>query len=117
MQAYYPNGNPYRNLRHAFATIYGDGARGAIAAGTSSGAGGRRSLYRGVGPTTIRGIVLSGTQICSYDQIKQTLKKRGVMQEGVPLHFVASTFTGFFYSVTSNPVGECIGLGAAENGY
>lgn len=104
MQAYYPNGSPYRNLRHAFATIYQDGAQAAIAAGTSSAAGGLRSLYRGVGPTTIRGIVLSGTQICSYDQIKQTLKKRGIMQEGVPLHFVASTFAGFFCSVTSNPV-------------
>ncbi|PIL33920.1 transporter [Ganoderma sinense ZZ0214-1] len=95
---------PYRNMRHAFATIYRDGAQAAIAAGTLSVAGGLRSLYRGVGPTTIRGIVLSGTQICSYDQIKQSLKKRGVMQEGVPLHFVASTFAGFFCSVTSNPV-------------
>ncbi|KAM5543268.1 hypothetical protein V8D89_003142 [Ganoderma adspersum] len=104
MQAYYPNGSPYRNLRHAFATIYQDGARAAVAAGTSPAAGGIRSLYRGVGPTTIRGIVLSGTQICSYDQIKQTLKKRGIMQEGVSLHFVASTFAGFFCSVTSNPV-------------
>ena len=97
MQAYYPNGSPYRNLRHAFATIYQDGARAAVAAGSSAAAGGIRSLYRGVGPTTIRGIVLSGTQICSYDQIKQSLKKRGIMQEGVSLHFVASTFAGYAF--------------------
>ena len=99
MQAYYPNGSPYRNLRHAFATIYQDGARAAVAAGSSAAAGGIRSLYRGVGPTTIRGIVLSGTQICSYDQIKQSLKKRGIMQEGVSLHFVASTFAGYGFAL------------------
>ncbi|EJF60391.1 hypothetical protein DICSQDRAFT_162011 [Dichomitus squalens LYAD-421 SS1] len=104
MQAYYPNGSPYRNMRHAFATIYQDGAQAAVATRISPGTGGLRALYRGVWPTTVRGIVLSATQICSYDQIKQSLKRRGIMQEGVPLHFVASTFAGFFCSVTSNPV-------------
>ncbi|RDX45638.1 mitochondrial carrier [Lentinus brumalis] len=104
MQAYYPNGSPYRNMRHAFASIWQDGAHKAVAAGASPISGGLQALYRGVEATTIRGIVLSATQICSYDQIKQSLKKRGVMQEGVPLHFVASTFAGFFCSVTSNPV-------------
>ena len=94
MQAYYPNGSPYRDMRHAFATIYQGGVQSAMAAGTPSLAGGIRALYRGVWPTTVRGIVLSATQICSYDQIKQSLKRRGIMQEGVPLHFVASTFAG-----------------------
>ena len=95
MQAYYPDGRPYRNTRHAFASIYRDGAQKALATGASPISGGLRALYRGVEATTIRGIVLSATQICSYDQIKQSLKKRGIMQEGVPLHFVASTFAGF----------------------
>ena len=94
MQAYYPDGSPYRNMRHAFASVYHDGARAAVAAGTSPASGGLRALYRGVGPTTVRGVVLSATQIGSYDQIKQSLKKRGIMEEGVPLHFVASTFAG-----------------------
>ena len=95
MQAHYPNGSPYRNIRHAFASIWQDGAKAAKVAGSSPVSGGVGALYRGVGPTTIRGIVLSATQICSYDQIKQSLKKRGIMQEGVPLHFVASTFAGY----------------------
>ena len=94
MQAYYPDGSPYRNMRHAFASIWQDGAQKAVAAGAAPIAGGLRALYRGVEATTIRGIVLSATQICSYDQIKQSLKRRGVMQEGVPLHLVASTFAG-----------------------
>ncbi|KAI0328385.1 mitochondrial carrier [Cubamyces sp. BRFM 1775] len=104
MQAYYPDGSPYRNMRHAFASIYREGAALAASKGVSSLAGGVGALYRGVEATTIRGIVLSATQICSYDQIKQSLKKRGIMQEGVPLHLVASTFAGLFCSITSNPV-------------
>ena len=52
------------------------------------------ALYRGVYPTTVRGIVLSVSQICSYDQAKQVLKRRGLMQEGVGLHFAASMFAG-----------------------
>ena len=94
LQAYYPNGSPYRSMRHAFASIWQDGAERAAVAGAAPLAGGVRALYKGVVPTTVRGIVLSGTQICSYDQIKQSLKRRGVMQEGVPLHLVASTFAG-----------------------
>ncbi|EIW62568.1 mitochondrial carrier [Trametes versicolor FP-101664 SS1] len=104
MQAHYPDGSPYRNMRHAFASIYRDGATFAASKGASSLSGGLGALYRGVEATTIRGIVLSATQICSYDQIKQSLKRRGIMQEGVPLHLVASTFAGLFCSITSNPV-------------
>lgn len=85
MQAHYPAGSPYKNMRHAFASIWREGG---------SAAGGVRALYRGVYPTTVRGIVLSVSQICSYDQAKQVLKRRGLMQEGVGLHFAASMFAG-----------------------
>ena len=68
-------------------------------------AGGVRALYRGVDATTVRGVVLSVSQICSYDQIKQNLKRRGAMEEGLPLHFTASMVAGLVCSVTSNPVG------------
>lgn len=89
MQAHYPAGSPYKNMRHAFASIWREGA-----SGTGTAAGGVRALYRGVYPTTTRGIVLSVSQICSYDQAKQVLKRRGLMQEGVGLHFAASMFAG-----------------------
>lgn len=92
MQAYYPNGSPYRNMRHAFATVYREGA--AASAG-SPVLGGLRTLWRGVEATTVRGVVLSASQICSYDQVKQVLKGNGVMQEGVSLHLVASMFAGY----------------------
>lgn len=105
MQAHYPDGSPYRNTRHAFATVWREGA---TQSGTSTISGGLRSLYRGVDATTVRGVVLSVSQICSYDQIKQTLKKKGVMEEGFSLHFTASMFAGFICSVTSNPVGKSL---------
>ncbi|KAH9832315.1 mitochondrial carrier [Rhodofomes roseus] len=104
MQAYYPDGGPYKNMRHAFATIWKEGAAPTTASGPSSMLGGLRALYRGVNPTTVRGIVLSVSQICSYDQVKQVLKRRNLMQEGVGLHFVASMVAGLVCSITSNPV-------------
>ena len=93
MQAHYPAGSPYRSTRHAFASVWREG--------------GLRALYRGTDATTLRGVVLSVSQICAYDQLKQTLKRRGVMQESLALHFTASMFAGFICSVTSNPVGSC----------
>ncbi len=80
MQAYYPNGSPYKNTRHAFVSVFREG--------------GLRALYKGVIPTTVRGVVLSASQICSYDQVKQTLKKNGVFEEGIKLHVTASLFAG-----------------------
>jgi len=90
MQAYYPEGRPYRHTAHAFASIWKEGKF--------------RALYRGVEATTIRGIVLSTSQICSYDHIKQSLKRSGMMKEGIELHLTASLFAGLFCSITSNPV-------------
>jgi hypothetical protein len=93
MQAHYPNGSPYRNTRHAFATVFREGASSPAAKGYPV-LGGLRALWRGVEATTVRGVVLSISQICSYDQVKQMLKSNRVMQEGMPLHLTASLFAG-----------------------
>jgi len=103
MQAYYPSGSPYRNMRHAFAAIWQEGAHAAPST-SSPLAGGLRALYRGVDATTVRGIVLSVSQICSYDHVKHILKRKGIMEEGIALHLTASMFAGLFCSITSNPV-------------
>lgn len=95
MQAHYPNGSPYRNTFQAFAAVYREGTAGL--GGQSAAAsvrGGLRSLYRGVDATTVRGIVLSTSQICAYDQAKQSLKRRGILAEGLGLHLTASLFAG-----------------------
>ncbi|KZT39129.1 mitochondrial carrier [Sistotremastrum suecicum HHB10207 ss-3] len=96
MQAYYPQGRPYRTTLGAFRSVFQEGG-GALMAGI-------KSLYRGTSATTTRGVILSVSQICAYDQTKQSLKSGGWLEEGFGLHFAASMFAGLFCSITSNPV-------------
>lgn len=95
MQAFYPEGRPYRNTPHAFASVFKEGAARRPDAPVL---GGLRTLYRGVEATTVRGVILTVSQVASYDHVKQTLKKRGIMKEGVGLHFTSSLFAGYVVS-------------------
>ena len=95
MQAYYPNGRPYRSTAQAFAAVYKEGAHKAQTSRVvESIKGGAKSLYRGVDATTFRGIILSTSQICAYDHVKQIIKRRGLMEEGIGLHLTSSLFAG-----------------------
>lgn len=94
MQAHYPEGRPYRNTAHAFATVFREGAHSSAAKGHPI-FGGLRALWRGAEATIARGVILSISQICSYDQVKQMLKSKGVMKEGMSLHLTASLFAGY----------------------
>ncbi|GJE96767.1 mitochondrial carrier [Phanerochaete sordida] len=98
MQAHYPQGRPYHHTAHAFASVFREGAA------TGVPFGGVRALWRGAEATTARGVILSISQIASYDQVKQSLKAHGVMREGLPLHITASLFAGLCCSVMSSPV-------------
>ena len=93
MQAYYPHGNPYKNTRHAFVSVFREGVNSSTERGVPI-LDGLGELYKGVIPTTVRGVVLSASQICSYDQVKQTLKRNGIFEEGIKLHVTASLFAG-----------------------
>jgi len=105
MQTFHPGGSPYLSTRHAFATVWGEGAhQPSTMSKFEAFRGGLQSLYRGTTATTIRGIVLSTSQICSYDQIKQTFKRNRLMDEGFNLHFTCSMVAGLICSITSNPV-------------
>jgi hypothetical protein len=59
--------------------------------------GGLRTLWRGAEATTFRGVVLTISQIASYDHIKQVFKSRRWMDEGVPLHTTASFLAGYLF--------------------
>lgn len=74
---------------------------GLIDVGKTEGLAG---LYKGWAPTMIRAAVLTGSQVSSYDQIKRMLINNGYMQEGLPLHAVASFFAGLICSLTTSPV-------------
>jgi solute carrier family 25 protein 14/30 len=61
-------------------------------------------LYRGVGPTTQRAMILTATQLPIYDHSKRVLMETGYFQEGYTLHFIASMISGFFCATTTSPV-------------
>ena len=62
-------------MRQASASIWQDGVEKAVVTGVSLLPGDLRTLYKGVVP--VHRIVPSGTQMYSYDQIKQSVKLRG----------------------------------------
>ncbi|CAF0874752.1 unnamed protein product [Didymodactylos carnosus] len=63
---------------------------------------GLRGLYRGVGPTTQRAIIVTASQIASYDETKHLLLS--YTKEGVLIHFLAAMSAGFVAAVTTSPI-------------
>ncbi|KAL8226320.1 hypothetical protein R6Q57_016152 [Mikania cordata] len=62
------------------------------------------SLWRGSSLTVNRAMIVTASQLASYDQIKETIIKQGVMGDGLGTHVTASFAAGFVASVASNPV-------------
>ncbi|KAF4350412.1 hypothetical protein CsatB_023934 [Cannabis sativa] len=65
---------------------------------------GIRSLWRGSSMTINRAMLVTASQLASYDQIKETILEKGVMKDGLGTHVTASFAAGFVASVASNPV-------------
>ncbi|KAF8979937.1 hypothetical protein BGZ46_004819 [Entomortierella lignicola] len=85
LQAFWPSGKPrYASIPEAFKSIY-----------TEEGV---RGLFRGVVPTCARAMVVTASQLASYDTTKHWLLKQRdsngnpVFKEGLFTHFSASTF-------------------------
>ncbi|KAF9437449.1 hypothetical protein BGZ76_000712 [Entomortierella beljakovae] len=100
LQAYWPGAQPrYTSIAGAFKSIY-----------TEEGV---RGLFRGVVPTCARAMVLTGSQLASYDSTKQWLLRQkdsignSVFHEGVFTHMCASTFAGLVCTITSAPLDVC----------
>ncbi|KAK9703483.1 hypothetical protein K7432_010695 [Basidiobolus ranarum] len=66
--------------------------------------GGIRGLYRGVGPTTQRAVLLTASQLASYDQSKQILIGLNYRGDSVYTHFLASFMAGFMCALTTSPI-------------
>lgn len=62
------------------------------------------SLWRGSGLTVNRAMIVTASQLASYDQIKEAILERHVMADGLGTHVTASFAAGFVASVASNPV-------------
>ncbi|KAI3866427.1 hypothetical protein MKX03_000520 [Papaver bracteatum] len=62
------------------------------------------SLWRGSSLTVNRAMIVTASQLASYDQIKETILDKGIMKDGLGTHVTASFAAGFVASVASNPV-------------
>ena len=83
-------GKRYPSTFHAFIYIYrSEGIRG---------------LWRGVGPTVQRAMVLTASQTSSYDHTKHTILNWGILNEGLPLHILSSITAGFVCATCTSPI-------------
>ncbi|AES96036.1 putative mitochondrial carrier domain-containing protein [Medicago truncatula] len=62
------------------------------------------SLWRGSSLTVNRAMLVTASQLASYDQFKEMILEKGVMRDGLGTHVTASFAAGFVAAVASNPV-------------
>lgn len=62
------------------------------------------SLWRGSSLTVNRAMIVTASQLASYDQIKESILEKGLMRDGLGTHVTASFAAGFVAAVASNPV-------------
>lgn len=80
---------PYPSTLSGFTTVYREE--------------GFQGLMRGWSPSTQRAILLTGSQLSSYDHFKHTMINHNLMEEGVMLHLTSSVLAGFICAVTTAP--------------
>jgi hypothetical protein len=73
---------------------------------TVFGEAGIFGFYRGVQITMLRAMLINGTKLSTYDQIKTTLKKGG-FKDGIKLQFMCSMTAGFIMASVSAPFDLC----------
>ena len=61
-------------------------------------------LWRGAIPTATRAMIVNAAQMPTYSQAKQALISSGLMQQGFPLHAVASLIAALVTTAVSLPV-------------
>lgn len=63
------------------------------------------NLWRGSQPTIVRAMLVTAAQLGAYDQFKyMLLSQYKLMNDGLPLHIVASFGAGFVAAIVTNPV-------------
>ena len=63
-------------------------------------------LWRGTGANVSRAMLLSGTQLGTYDQVKQMVRDLGLLEEGPPLHLSAALVSGIAAQTVAMPAGN-----------
>lgn len=62
------------------------------------------SLWRGSGLTVNRAMIVTASQLATYDQAKEAIVGNELMRDGMPTHVAASFAAGLVASAASNPV-------------
>ncbi|OMO63575.1 Mitochondrial brown fat uncoupling protein [Corchorus olitorius] len=62
------------------------------------------SLWRGSALTVNRAMIVTASQLATYDQVKEMILNKGVMNDGIGTHVTASFAAGFVAAVASNPI-------------
>lgn len=65
---------------------------------------GTKSLFRGVWPNSIRAMLMTASQLASYDIFKKELLQRTSMEDNLYTHFTASFAAGFVATTICSPV-------------
>ncbi|CCD44508.1 similar to mitochondrial dicarboxylate carrier [Botrytis cinerea T4] len=65
---------------------------------------GWKALYRGVWPNSMRAVLMTASQLASYDSFKQLLIRHTPMEDGLSTHFTASLMAGFVATTVCSPV-------------
>ncbi|KAJ5776181.1 uncharacterized protein N7511_001192 [Penicillium nucicola] len=82
-----------RNYRHAF--------HGLVQMTKTEGFG---SLFRGVWPNSTRAILMTASQLASYDTFKRMCIEKAGMADNLGTHFTASFMAGFVATTVCSPV-------------
>jgi len=80
----------YRNIFHAFSTIFREE--------------GIRGLYKGILPTSLRSSVIAATELAVYDECKHWIQVRNLVSDGFPTHLVASLMCGLVATFFAAPI-------------
>ncbi|KAL4364113.1 hypothetical protein GQ457_04G003580 [Hibiscus cannabinus] len=62
------------------------------------------SLWRGSALTVNRAMIVTASQLATYDQVKEMIIEKRVMADGIGTHVTASFTAGFVAAVASNPI-------------
>ncbi|XP_013631016.1 PREDICTED: mitochondrial uncoupling protein 5 [Brassica oleracea var. oleracea] len=62
------------------------------------------SLWRGSSMTINRAMLVTASQLATYDSVKETILEKGLMRDGLGTHVTSSFAAGVVASVASNPV-------------
>ena len=65
---------------------------------------GWRSLFRGVWPNSMRAVLMTASQLASYDGFKRVLLQNTALEDNLTTHFTASFMAGFVATTICSPV-------------